>query len=133
MAILVLVTGAFIGVGGPAFAAVEPARPVGLLLAAKQPALVLADSPAPPQPIDVTPDWHDMPAKDRIMDLLDTLSRIAEVCCVAVAIIGGAALGVGRVSGSAPQANRGMGMLLGGGAGAIVIVYAPDLIAWLAK
>ncbi|EYT91122.1 hypothetical protein ThrDRAFT_03224 [Frankia casuarinae] len=124
----------------PASAAVGPVRSAGpvLALGTRSPS-PSGGVPSPsgtrrmPDPIEVTPDWHDLPGRDRIMDLLDTASQVALACCIAVAIIGGAALGIGRVSGSGPGGVRGMGMLLGGGGGAIVIVYAPDLISWLAQ
>ena len=139
---LAITAGLLVGGGVPASAAVEPVRTAGAgpVIARGASVLILADpTPTPtetsriPQPIEVTPDWHDLPAKDRIMSLLDTLSQLALVCCVAVAIIGGAALGIGKVTGSAPSGIRGTAMLLGGGGGAIIIVYAPDLISWLAQ
>ncbi len=86
-----------------------------------------------PMPIQVVPNWHDLPIGGRILDLLDTASQVGLACCLAAVIIGGAALGISRVTGSAPSGIRGTAMLLGGGGGAIIIVYAPDLISWLAQ
>jgi hypothetical protein len=100
---------------------------------------VMADGARPqaggrmPVPIQVVPDWHDLPVKDRILDLLDTGAQVGLACCIATAIIGGAALGLSRMTGAGPSGIRGMAMLLGGGGGAIAIVYAPDLISWLAQ
>ncbi|WP_232295592.1 hypothetical protein [Parafrankia sp. EUN1f] len=90
------------------------------------------ESPRPsPVPIEVTPDWRDLPGRSKIEDLLDVAAQLGLVCCVGAVIVGGGALGIGRVTGSAPSGIRGWGMVLGGGGGALMITYAPDLIAWM--
>ncbi|ONH60411.1 hypothetical protein CcI49_11750 [Frankia sp. CcI49] len=90
------------------------------------------ESPRPsPVPIEVTPDWRDLPGRSKIEDLLDVGAQLGLVCCVGAVIVGGGALGIGRVTGSAPSGIRGWGMVLGGSGGALLITYAPDLIAWI--
>jgi hypothetical protein len=92
--------------------------------------LAATEAPAPGQ-IEVTPDWRDLPGKDKITNLLDVASQVGLACCVASLVVGGAVMGISRATGQA--SGRAPMMVLGGAGGAILIVFAPDLIGWLTK
>jgi hypothetical protein len=97
---------------------------------AKTPAPSPAPAPAPADPIEVRPAWNDVPGQAKIVTLLGTASEIGLACCIAAIVIGGALLGLGRLSGSM-QSGRGSGMALAGGGGALLIVLAPRLVSWM--
>jgi hypothetical protein len=88
-------------------------------------------APAPADPIEVRPSWGNVPGKDKILNLLGVTSEVGLACCIAAIVVGGAAMGLGRLSGSVQSGSRGSGMVLGGGGGAILIILAPKLVQWL--
>jgi drug/metabolite transporter (DMT)-like permease len=121
-------------------------RRLGALLAAVGVAVVVVagggaasaatPNPTPPaapghDPIEVTPNWRELPGKDKIQTLLDVASQVGLACCAGSVIIGGAAMGIGRATGQTP--GRAPLMVLGGGGGALLIEFAPDLINWLTQ
>ncbi|WP_203013471.1 hypothetical protein [Frankia sp. AgW1.1] len=83
--------------------------------------------------IDVRPGWQGMPGQDKIQTFLDVASQLGLACCIGSVVIGGAALGVGRATGAGQASGRGLGMVLGGGGGAVLILLAPSLIGWMSR
>ena len=51
--------------------------------------------------------------------------------CVAAFLIGAAALGLGRATGSYQGGSSGLQMILRGGAGALVVASAASFVSWL--
>jgi hypothetical protein len=102
-----------------------------LLAAGAAPAGAATPTPSPPPPgrIEVTPDWRDLPGKDKILQLLDVASQLGLACCVGSMVVGGAVMGISRFTGQ--TSGRAPVMVLGGAGGALVIVFAPDLVGWL--
>jgi hypothetical protein len=90
-----------------------------------------AATPPPADPIDVRPSWNNIPGKSKILTLLDVTSQLGLACCVAAIVVGGAALGLGRLTGSLQSGSRGSGLVLGGGGGALLIIFAPRIVEWL--
>jgi hypothetical protein len=88
-------------------------------------------SPAPSQPITVRPSWENAPWQDKVQTILNVTAQAALACCVLSLLVGGAALGIGRVTGSYQAGNRGVQLLVGGGAGALVVATAASVVRWL--
>ena len=83
--------------------------------------------------LEVRPGWDDAPGQAKIISLLNVTAQVGLACCIASVAIGGAALGIGRATGGGPVSGRGLGMVLGGGGGAVLIKLAPALIGWLSR
>jgi hypothetical protein len=102
-----------------------------ILTAGGAPAGAATPTPSSPPPgqIEVTPDWRDLPGKDKILQLLDVASQLGLACCIGSMVVGGAVMGISRVTGQ--SSGRAPVMVLGGGGGALIIIFAPDLVGWL--
>lgn len=83
--------------------------------------------------IKLTPGWEGAPWVAKIQQLLNVSAQGALVCCLLAFVLGGGALALGRVLGSNRAGNLGLQFLLGGAAGAVVIISAPSLLSWLIK
>ena len=83
------------------------------------------------EPITVHPSWENAPWQDKVQTILNVTAQAALACCVLSLLVGGAALGIGRVTGSYQAGNRGVQLLVGGGAGALVVATAASVVRWL--
>jgi hypothetical protein len=92
-------------------------------------------SPSPTQgpsnPITVDPSWEDAPWEGKVQTVLNVTAQAALACCVGSLLVGGAAMGLGRITGSYQAGNRGVQLLIGGGAGALVVATAASVVGWL--
>jgi len=88
-------------------------------------------TPGAGQPITVHPSWENAPWQDKVQTILNVTAQAALACCVLSLLVGGAALGIGRVTGSYQAGNRGVQLLVGGGAGALVVATAASVVRWL--
>ncbi len=112
--VLLLLAEATIWLPGPAWA--EPTPSPG---------------PGGSAPITVHPSWENAPWQDKVQTILNVTAQAALACCVLSLLVGGAALGIGRVTGSYQAGNRGVALLVGGGAGALVVATAASVVRWL--
>jgi len=133
-----LLTGVLVGGNaGWAAAAGMPAPPAGPV--AVEPVGVFGPVAGPPAsggpyaPIEVNPNWENMPGKDKVGQLLNVLAEVGFAGCVAIFVAGGAMMGAGRLMGASAGGPRAMGMVAGGAGGAILIHFAPDFIGWFAS
>ncbi len=93
-----------------------------------------APEPSPgsgPAPITVNPSWENAPWQDKVQTILNVTAQAALACCVLSLLLGGAAMGVGRITGSYQAGNRGVQLLIGGGGGALVVATAASVVRWL--
>jgi hypothetical protein len=90
-------------------------------------------SPAPgtSQPITVDPSWENAPWQGKVQTILNVTAQAALACCVGSLLLGGAAMGIGRATGSYQAGNRGVQLLIGGGGGALVVATAASVVGWL--
>ncbi len=88
-------------------------------------------SPGGSAPITVHPSWENAPWQDKVQTILNVTAQAALACCVLSFLVGGAALGFGRITGSYQAGNRGVQLLVGGGAGALVVATAASVVRWL--
>ncbi len=88
-------------------------------------------SPTPGAPITVNPSWENAPWQPKVQTVLNVTAQAALACCVLSLLVGGAALGVGKIAGSYQAGDRGLRLILGGGAGALVIASAAQAVSWL--
>lgn len=105
---------------------------LALMLATTAVALIGSSHPAWADDINVNPSWSGVPGQDKAQTILNVTAQAALACCVAACLLGGAAMGIGRVIGSYQAGNRGLMFFLGGGAGALAIGIAPAFVRWLA-
>jgi hypothetical protein len=90
-------------------------------------------SPTPGAPITVNPSWENAPWQPKAQTVLNVTAQAALACCVLSLLVGGAALGVGKIAGSYQAGDRGLRLILGGGAGALVIASAAQAVSWLIR
>jgi len=90
-------------------------------------------SPAPGAPITVDPSWENAPWQPKVQTVLNVTAEAALACCVLSLLVGGAALGIGKVTGSYQAGDRGLRLILGGGAGALVVASAAQAVSWLVR
>ncbi len=99
------------------------------------PAVAWADPAVSPSPgsdqITVHPSWENAPWQAKVQTVLSVTAQAALACCVLSLLVGGAALGIGRITGSYQAGNRGVALLVGGGAGALVVATAAEAVRWL--
>jgi hypothetical protein len=97
------------------------------------PAVAWAEpSPSPgSDQITVHPSWENAPWQAKVQTVLNVTAQAALACCVLSLLVGGAALGIGRITGSYQAGNRGVALLVGGGAGALVVATAAEAVRWL--
>jgi hypothetical protein len=89
-------------------------------------------TPSPPaEPITVDPSWEGAPWQPKVQTILNVTAEVALACCVGSLLVGAAALGIGRATGSYQAGNRGVQLLIGGGAGALVVASAASVVGWL--
>jgi len=81
--------------------------------------------------VPVEPSWEGAPWVPQVQKILNVTAQMALACCVFSLLIGGAALGLGRVMGSYQAGHRGLQLILGGGGGSLVVVSAASIISWL--
>ena len=105
------------------------------VLAGWLPALAWAEPSPSPMPgsdsITVHPSWENAPWQAKVQTVLNVTAQAALACCVLSLLVGGAALGIGRITGSYQAGNRGVALLVGGGAGALVVATAAEAVRWL--
>ncbi|HYT09423.1 MAG TPA: hypothetical protein VEL73_02055 [Mycobacteriales bacterium] len=65
--------------------------------------------------------------------LLNVTAQVALVCCLAALLLGAAALGLGRVTGSYQGGGSGVQMILRGAVGALIVASAASFISWLIR
>jgi hypothetical protein len=96
---------------------------------------VAAPSPSPTpdagEPITVDPSWENAPWQPKVQTILNVTAQAALACCVASLLLGGAVMGIGRVTGSYQAGSRGVQLLVGGGGGALVVATAASAVGWL--
>lgn len=88
-------------------------------------------SRASADPVEVRPGWENAPWEGKAQTILNVTAQIGLACCVLSLLLGGAAMGVGRIIGSYQAGNRGLQLILGGGGGALVIASAASIVSWL--
>jgi len=94
-------------------------------------AVALLSSPAWAESVTVKPSWENAPWKDKVQTILNVTAQIGVACCVLALLLGGAAMGVGKIAGSYQAGNRGLQLILGGGGGALIIASAASIVSWL--
>jgi hypothetical protein len=87
--------------------------------------------PAAADTVEVTPSWDGAPGTEKVQRILNVTAQAGIVCCVLSVIVGGAAIGIGRLLGSGPAGVRGALMIFGGGGGSLVISFAAKIVVWL--
>jgi hypothetical protein len=87
--------------------------------------------PSPDPDINVTPSWGGAPGWDKVQQLLNFGAQAGFVCCLALVLIGGAAMGVSKLTGSSAAGNKGIGLLAAGGGGVLITRFAPAIVTWL--
>jgi hypothetical protein len=95
--------------------------------------LVVVTAPAAvaQEEVTVEPSWEGAPWVPQVQKILNVTAQMGLACCVFSLLIGGAALGLGRVVGSYQAGQRGLQLILGGGGGSLVVVSAASIISWL--
>lgn len=83
--------------------------------------------------VTVNPSWGGAPGTDKIQRILNATAQAGLTCCVASIVIGGAALGIGKLMGSTQMGVRAGQLIFGGGGGALVITLATKIVTWLLK
>jgi hypothetical protein len=101
-----------------------------LLLLVSSTSEAWADSSPPPE-INVTPSWSGAPGWSKVQQLLNFGAQAAFVCCLAMFLIGAAAMAVSRLTGSSAAGNRGVGLLAAGGGGVLLTKFAAPIVSWL--
>jgi hypothetical protein len=81
--------------------------------------------------LEIHPSWENAPWEPKVHTILNVTAQASLVCCLLAIVIGGGAMGVGRILGSYQSGTRGLQFVLGGAGGALVIVSAPALVSWL--
>jgi hypothetical protein len=89
--------------------------------------------PAWADDVQVTPNWEGAPWVGKVQLLLNVTAQAALACCVLALLVGGASLAVGRILGANQAGSRGLQLILGGVGGALVIISAASIVAWLTK
>lgn len=79
----------------------------------------------------VNPSWENAPWEPKVQTILNVTAQAALACCVLAFLVGGAAMGVGRIIGSYQAGTRGLQFVLGGAGGALVIASASSVVSWL--
>jgi hypothetical protein len=104
-----------------------------VVLAGWLPAVAWAEpNPSPgADEITVRPSWENAPWQAKVQTVLNVTAQAALACCVLSLLVGGAALGIGRITGSYQAGNRGVALMVGGGAGALVVATAAEAVRWL--
>ena len=90
-------------------------------------------SPTPGAPITVNPSWENAPWQPKAQTVLNVTAQAALACCVLSLLVGGAAMGIGKIAGSYQAGDRGLRLVLGGGAGALVVASAAQAVSWLIR
>jgi hypothetical protein len=88
-------------------------------------------TPAASGGLTVTPSWENAPWEPKVQTILNVTAQVSLACCVLAFLVGGAAMGVGRVVGSYQSGTRGLQFVLGGAGGALVIASAASIVSWL--
>jgi hypothetical protein len=96
-------------------------------------AMAVAASTPAPSPVTVTPSWENAPWQPKVQVILNVTAQVGIACCLFAFLAGGAAMAIGRVTGSYQAGNRGLVWLLGGGGGALVIASAAPALNWLLR
>ena len=81
--------------------------------------------------LTVTPSWENAPWKPKVQTILNVTAQVSLACCLLAFLVGGAAMGVGRIVGSYQSGTRGLQFVLGGAGGALIIASAPSIVSWL--
>jgi hypothetical protein len=92
---------------------------------------VLTSPAAVAQEVTVDPSWENAPWVPQVQKILNVTAQMGLACCVLSLLVGGAAMGLGKVAGSYQAGHRGLQLILGGGGGSLVIVSAASIISWL--
>lgn len=88
-------------------------------------------APSKTQDLKVNPAWGDAPGEAKIQMLIDFAAKAALYCSLFAILAGAAAIAVGKLFGSTQSGNRGAQFVLGGGAAALLVKFAPSIINWL--
>jgi hypothetical protein len=104
---------------------------VGPAAAWAEPSPSPSPSPGQSNPITVDPSWENAPWQGKVQTVLNVTAQAALACCVGSLLVGGAAMGAGRITGSYQAGNRGLQLVLGGGGGALVVATAASVVGWL--
>ena len=81
--------------------------------------------------LTVTPSWENAPWEPKVQTILNVTAQVSLACCLLAFLVGGAAMGVGRIVGSYQSGTRGLQFVLGGAGGALIIASAPSIVSWL--
>ena len=81
--------------------------------------------------LEVHPSWENAPWEPKVHTILNVTAQAALACCVLAFLVGGAAMGVGRIIGSYQAGTRGLQFVLGGAGGALIIASASSIVSWL--
>jgi hypothetical protein len=81
--------------------------------------------------VTVDPSWEGAPWVPQVEKILNVTAQLGLACCVLSLLLGGAAMGVGRLVGSYQAGHRGLQLILGGGGGALIIASAASIVRWL--
>jgi hypothetical protein len=81
--------------------------------------------------LTVEPSWENAPWQPKVQTILNVTAQVSLACCLLAFLIGGAAMGVGRIVGSYQSGTRGLQFVLGGAGGALIIASAAPIISWL--
>lgn len=103
----------------------------GMLIAEVGSAVAAGPSPAPAGEFKVTPTWDNAPGTDKIQRILNVTAQAGLTCCVLSVLLGGMALGIGRLVGSTQTGFRAGQLIMGGGGGSLIIVFAAKLVNWM--
>lgn len=104
---------------------------VGVLISAVGPAVAAPSPAAPGGNFSVTPTWDNAPGTDKIQRILNVTAQAGLTCCVLSVLLGGMALGIGRLVGSTQTGFRAGQLIMGGGGGSLIIVFAAKLVNWM--
>lgn len=94
-------------------------------------AQVQPTAPAIDSGLTVTPSWENAPWEPKVQTILNVTAQVSLACCVLAFLVGGAAMGVGRIVGSYQSGTRGLQFVLGGAGGALIIASASSIVSWL--
>ena len=79
----------------------------------------------------MAPSWEGAPWAPKVQTILNVTAKAGLACCLLAFLVGGAAMGVGRIVGSYQSGSRGLQFVLGGAGGALIIASASQIVSWL--